>query len=74
MIGAVISPTDPVIASSLVKGKFAEEHIPARIRDLLSAESSANDGAAFPFVSLALLFVSVRNQCDESNSFSLGND
>lgn len=37
-LGACITPTDPILASSIVKGRFAEEHIPEHVRDLLSAE------------------------------------
>lgn len=37
-LGACVTPTDPILASSIVKGKFAEEHIPVTVRDLLSAE------------------------------------
>jgi hypothetical protein len=37
-LGACVTPTDPILASSIVKGLFAEEHIPASVRDLLSAE------------------------------------
>ncbi|CCH43101.1 Na(+)/H(+) antiporter [Wickerhamomyces ciferrii] len=53
-ITAAITATDPVLAAAIVgKGKFSER-IPAYIRDLLSAESGANDGLAFPFVLLAV--------------------
>ena len=38
VLAACITPTDPVLASSVVTGKFAEEHIPEHVRDLLSAE------------------------------------
>lgn len=31
------SPTDPVLAASVVKGTFAERHVPPFIRDLLLA-------------------------------------
>lgn len=37
-LAACITPTDPILASSIVKGRFAEEHIPEHVRDLLSAE------------------------------------
>ncbi len=51
----MVTPTDPVVASSIVQGKVAEENLPARIRHLLSGESGANDGLAYPFVFLPLL-------------------
>lgn len=37
-LAACVTPTDPVLASSIIKGRFAEEHIPERVRNLLSAE------------------------------------
>lgn len=57
LIGAVVTPTDPVLASTIVTGKFAEKHLPPRIRHLLAAESGLNDGLAYPFVFLPLLFL-----------------
>lgn len=58
LLGAVITPTDPVVASSIVTGKFAEQHLPLRLRDTLSAESGANDGLAYLFVMLPILILS----------------
>lgn len=57
LIGAIVTPTDPVVASSIVQGKVAEDNLPARVRHLLSGESGANDGLAYPFVFLAILMI-----------------
>ncbi|WP_104522499.1 cation:proton antiporter domain-containing protein [Blastococcus atacamensis] len=57
LLGACISPTDPVLASSVVTGKPAEAHLPARTRQLLSAESGTNDGLALPLVLLGIALV-----------------
>ncbi|HZY66820.1 MAG TPA: cation:proton antiporter [Rubrobacteraceae bacterium] len=57
LIGAIVTPTDPVVASSIVQGEVAENNLPARIRYLLSGESGANDGLAYPFVFLAILMI-----------------
>lgn len=57
LVGAIITPTDPVVATSVVTGKIAEQNLPQRIRDLLSAESGANDGLAYPFVLLPILIL-----------------
>ncbi|NEK86753.1 sodium:proton exchanger [Blastococcus saxobsidens] len=54
LIGAALSPTDPVLASSVVTGTPAEEDLPARDRQILSLESGANDGLALPLVLIAL--------------------
>ena len=55
LVGAVVTPTDPVLAGSIVTGSAAVEHIPERIRDLLTAEAGANDGLAYPIVFLPIL-------------------
>jgi len=39
---------------SIPGGKFAQKHVPVNLRQLLSAESAANDGLAYPFLSLAI--------------------
>ncbi|WP_036482437.1 cation:proton antiporter [Myxosarcina sp. GI1] len=57
LMGAAIAPTDPVLASTIVTGKFAEKHLPSRVRNLLAAESGLNDGLAYPFVFLPLLIL-----------------
>jgi NhaP-type Na+/H+ or K+/H+ antiporter len=57
LIGAVITPTDPVVSTSIVTGKVAEQNLPKRIRNLISAESAANDGLAYPFVLLPILIL-----------------
>ncbi len=52
LLGAVVTPTDPVVASSIVTGELAEKNVRADLRHLLSAESGANDGLAFLLVML----------------------
>ena len=55
MIGAIVTPTDPVVASSIVAGGVAERNLPARLRHAISSESGFNDGLALPFVVLPVL-------------------
>ncbi|KAH8929121.1 hypothetical protein BT69DRAFT_1346092 [Atractiella rhizophila] len=57
VIAACVTPTDPVLSSSIVKGRFAEKHVPARVRDLILAESGANDGLGYPFIFCALFLI-----------------
>ncbi|MDW5376430.1 cation:proton antiporter [Halomonas sp. HP20-15] len=57
LVGASICPTDPVIASSIVTGGVAKDNLPAGFRHLLSAESGANDGLAYPLVLLPVLLM-----------------
>lgn len=35
-------------------GKFAIKHVPVNLRRLLAAESAANDGLAYPFLSISI--------------------
>lgn len=46
LIGAVLSPTDPVFAAAIV----GREEVSPRLRKLLNVESGLNDGLALPFV------------------------
>ena len=56
--GAVVTPTDPVLARSIVSGKLASEKVPQQTRQQITAESGANDGLALPAVLLPIfLFV-----------------
>jgi sodium/hydrogen antiporter len=57
LLGAAITPTDPVVASSIVTGKLAKEKLPLRVRDGLSFEAGSNDGLAYLFVMLAVLML-----------------
>jgi NhaP-type Na+/H+ or K+/H+ antiporter len=55
LIGAIVTPTDQVLASSIVAGGVAERNLPAKLRNAISAESGFNDGLALPFVVLPVL-------------------
>lgn len=55
LIGAIMTPTDPVLANSIVVGETAKRNIPVRLRYLLSGEAGINDGVAHLFVFLPLL-------------------
>ncbi|WWD18709.1 hypothetical protein CI109_103163 [Kwoniella shandongensis] len=54
VVAAPVTPTDPILAQAVIGGSFADKHVPAHVRHLLSAESGSNDGAAFPFLYIAL--------------------
>lgn len=53
-IAASLTPTDPVLSTSIVKSKFADENVPERLRFLVSAESGINDGIGLPFLYLPI--------------------
>ncbi|WP_433771305.1 cation:proton antiporter [Pseudomonas putida] len=63
LIGAILAPTDPVLAS-LVQVNDAKDDDPVRFG--LSGEAGLNDGIAFPFVILGLLVL----QQGESSSMA----
>ena len=50
LIGAVLSPTDPVLAAATV----SRQEVPRRLRQLLNVESGLNDGLALPIVIVLL--------------------
>ena len=58
LLGAIVTPTDPVVSSSIVTGRFAKQNLPLRVRTTLSAESGSNDGLAYGFVMLPMLMLS----------------
>ena len=51
VIGAILAPTDPVLASDVQVEHAFDTH---RVRFALTAEASLNDGTAFPFLMLGL--------------------
>ncbi|KAG1775339.1 Sodium/hydrogen exchanger family-domain-containing protein [Suillus placidus] len=53
-IAACLTPTDPVTCAAITRGKFATQHVPVNIRRILSAESAANDGLAYPFLAISI--------------------
>lgn len=57
LLGAAVSPTDPVLSSSVVSREKARRVVPGRLRQLLSLESGSNDGLVFPLVVLGIVLV-----------------
>ena len=53
-VGACVTPTDPVLSNSIVKGKFADKYIGKELQRIIIAESGANDGLGYPFLFLSL--------------------
>jgi NhaP-type Na+/H+ or K+/H+ antiporter len=54
LLGAIVTPTDPVVASTLTTGKTAKKYLPGFLRNSLSFEAGVNDGLAYPIVFLSL--------------------
>lgn len=59
LIGAILTPTDPVVASSLVTGRLAEANLPRWLRRSLQLEAGANDGLALVFVLVSALVLTL---------------
>lgn len=57
LLGAILSPTDPVFAAALV----GRNDVPLRLRRMLNVESGLNDGLALPFV---LIFLAMARHDD----------
>ncbi|KAG9237356.1 Na(+)/H(+) antiporter-like protein [Amylocarpus encephaloides] len=55
IIGACLSPTDPVLAASVLASSHFSNRVPKRLRHLLSAESACNDGVSFPFLYIGIM-------------------
>ena len=56
-VSSCVTPTDPVLSNSIVKGKFADKNIPSPLQKIIIAESGANDGLGYPFLFLALYLI-----------------
>lgn len=56
-VAACVTPTDPVLSNSIVKGRFADKNIPRELQRIIIAESGANDGLGYPFLLLPLYLI-----------------
>lgn len=57
LIGAIITPTDPVLAGTVVTGRIARDNVPGRMRNSITSESGLNDGLGLVIVMLPLLLL-----------------
>jgi NhaP-type Na+/H+ or K+/H+ antiporter len=64
LLGAVLAPTDPVLASDIQVGPPREKE-EDEIRFALTSEAGLNDGLSFPFVYLAIAVVASQAAGDE---------
>lgn len=60
LVGAMLTPTDPITTTPVVTGANAEKYVPKRVRLNLSGESGINDGLGFLFVMLPLLLLTIQ--------------
>ncbi|WP_224448598.1 cation:proton antiporter [Haloprofundus salilacus] len=74
LLGAVIAPTDPVLASDIGAGapltEIEEEHAPeyewGTVQFALTSEAGLNDGLAFPFTNLAIAVAAAALSAEEA--------
>lgn len=57
IVGACLTPTDPVLSASVLSGSKFSGRVPKRLRHLLSAESGCNDGVSFPFLYIGIVLL-----------------
>lgn len=58
LLGAVLAPTDPVLASDVQVGPPGEAEVEPEPQFALTSEAGVNDGVAFPFVLLGAFIAS----------------
>jgi NhaP-type Na+/H+ or K+/H+ antiporter len=68
LLGAVLSPTDPVVTSTVVTA----QRVPAKIRHTLNLESGLNDGLALPFVLFFLVLATPGGDAGQEAAELLG--
>ncbi|KAF9452355.1 hypothetical protein P691DRAFT_235150 [Macrolepiota fuliginosa MF-IS2] len=64
-LAACLTPTDPIISAAIIGGEFAQKHVHPNLRHIISAESAANDGLAYPFLSISLYLTLESNRGED---------
>lgn len=72
LVGGILTPTDPVVASSLVTGRMAEDNLPRWLRRTLQGEAGANDGLALVFVLVPALVLGAGENSPGSIAWEAG--
>jgi NhaP-type Na+/H+ or K+/H+ antiporter len=70
LLGAVLAPTDPVLASDVQVGPPHEE-VQDKVKFSLTAEAGMNDGTAFPFTWLAIALAVADGETIDLNQWTL---
>jgi NhaP-type Na+/H+ or K+/H+ antiporter len=68
LLAAVLTPTDPVVTSSVIGSR----RVPSTIRHTLNLESGLNDGLALPFVLFFLVFAEPTGNAESAGLRLLG--
>ncbi len=67
LLGAILSPTDPVLSAPIVSGPLARRTVPEDLRHGINAESGINDGLAGPIVMIPLFAILATRPGDEGH-------
>ena len=70
LVGAILSPTDPVLSAPIVGGPLARRTVPDDLRHGINAESGINDGLAAPFIMIPLFAILAARPGDEGHGIS----
>ena len=71
VISACLTPTDPVLAASILSNSQFSTRVPTRIKHILSAESGCNDGISFPFLYVGLSILTGATAADGLKQYFL---
>lgn len=63
-ISACLTPTDPILAASILSHSLFSHRIPTRMRSILAAESGCNDGSAFPYLYIGLFILTSKSSAE----------
>ena len=72
VVGACLTPTDPVLAAAVLAESTFSVRVPARLKHVLSAESACNDGVSFPFLYIGLMLLIESNKAEAVKEWFLG--
>ncbi|KAE9981870.1 hypothetical protein BLS_004248 [Venturia inaequalis] len=71
-VGACVTPTDPILSNTIVKGRFADKNIPKELQKIIIAESGTNDGLGYPFLFLPMYLIRYTLQGNHSAGTAIG--
>ncbi|OQS53779.1 CPA1 plasma membrane transporter [Ecytonucleospora hepatopenaei] len=64
-LAASLTPTDPILSSSIISGRFARINVSERLRDILVVESGINDGIGILLLNISLLILVKTDKVDK---------
>ncbi|KAF4547414.1 Na(+)/H(+) antiporter-like protein [Elsinoe fawcettii] len=70
-IAACLTPTDPVLAASILSNSQFSSRVPKRIKNLISAETGCNDGVSFPFLYIGIFALLDTNLGEAAHDYFL---